>query len=269
MIQKLIFKGVLVLAALAGLLGAQQAAEAPAAAAAPSSPVAKQPAIKSQKELEAIQAILQAPDDQARIAAANALITGFANSEWKGFALQMATVSYQMLNDYENLLIYGDRTLEADPDNYTVMLAMSAALAQRTREFDLDKEEKLARATAHANRAIEILETAPRPNPNITDEQWEEAKGDFRSQAYESLGLIALVRKDFPEAVKEFKLSIDNSSIANPGTQVRLAVAYNQTGNPGEAITTLDSVLATPDLHPSIRSVAQAERARAIQAQKK
>jgi len=273
MIKKCIFGTVLILVGMAALLGAQDATQAPAAEGAappapPASPVAEQPKITSQEEMNAIQAIMQAPDENSRIEAANALVEGFAKSEWKGFALQMATLSYQSMNDYDNMMIYGERTLEADPDSYMVMLAMAPALAQKTREFDLDKEEKLGRAVELANKAIEVLETAPRPNDAITDEQWDAAKSDFRAQAYEALGMVALVRKDYQDAATQFKASIDNAQTTNPATQVRLAVACGQLKNYGEAITILDSVLANPNLHQSIRSIAQAERVRSVQAQK-
>ena len=59
---------------------------------------------------------------------------------------------------------------------------MATAMAQRTREFDLDKEEKLGRATEYANKALEIVEVAPRPNAQVTDAIWEQAKGDFRAR---------------------------------------------------------------------------------------
>jgi len=270
MIKKSILGTIFILVAMAALLGAQEAAQAPAAegAAPPASPVAEQPKITSQAEMEAIQAIMQAPDPTARVAAADKLVEGFAKSEWRGFALQMATLSYQEMNDYDNMMIYGERTLEADPDSYSVMLAMAPALAQKTREFDLDKEEKLERAVELANKAIEVLETAPRPNDAITDEQWDAAKSDFRAQAYEALGMVALVRKDYQDAATQFKASIDNAQTTNPATQVRLAVACGQLKNYGEAITILDSVLANPNLHQSIRSIAQAERVRSVQAQK-
>ncbi len=249
---------------------AQQAAEnqqQPPAAQEPAqqgSPVAKQPAIKSKEEMEAIQAIMNALDPKSRIEAADKLVADFPDSEWKGFALQMATISYQQLNDFENMMVYGERALEADPDNIFVLLALANGLAQKTREFDLDKEEKLRRATELANHALEVLETAPRPNPRITDEQWDAAKNDFRAQAYEALGMVAMVRKDYQKAVEQFKKAIDVGTTPNPGVKVRLAAALVGVGNYNEAIVTLDDVLGDPELHPVIRKIAEAERARAV-----
>jgi tetratricopeptide (TPR) repeat protein len=257
---------------LASIAVAQEAQPAPAAEpAAAASPVAPQPQIKSQEELQAIQAIQSAMDPASRLAACDALIENFPKTEFHEFALQMATISAQMMNDYEKMMIYGERTLAVAPENYMVMLAMANGMAQKTQKFDLDKEEKLGQSTEFANKAIELIKVAPRPNPQITDDMWKEAKRDFTAQGYEALGMIGLVRENYEDAVENFKKAVDVAVIPNPATNVRLGAAYNKVGNPGEALATLDAVLADSNLHPQIRQFAQSERARAakMQAEKK
>ncbi len=243
----------------------------PASSAEPASPVAPQPQIKSKEELEAIQAIQAAMDPASRIAACDALIESFPKTEFNTFALQMAAISAQMMNDYEKMMIYGERTLEADPNNFVVMLAMANGMAQKTKKFDLDKEEKLGQSTEYAKRALELIDVAPRPNPGVTDAMWDDAKRDFTAQGYEALGMVGLVREDYEAAVENFKKSVDIAVLPNPATSVRLGAAYNKVGNPGEALATLDAVLTDTSLHPQIRQVAQSERARAakMQAEKK
>lgn len=247
----------LVIFGLAAVLPAQETS---------TTPVAPQPKPKSQKEVEAIMAIMNAPDPDSRIKAAEELIQKFADTEFKAFALQMATISAQQKNDNEQVILYGERTLEADPNNYTAMVVLAATLAQTTREFDLDKEEKLKRAEAYANKALQLLEKAPRPNPNITDQQWEEAKKDFRSQAFEALGIVEMVRKNYDKAIANFKTSIDVAGTPNVPTKIRLGAAYNLAGKHDEAIAVLDEVMADAQLHPQLRSFAQAERLRALKA---
>jgi len=225
---------------------------------------AKQPQPKSQKEAEAIQAIFQAQDPDARIAAAEALLQKFADTEFKAIALQVAAMSAQQKNDFEKMVIYAERTLEADPKNYTAMLMLASGLAQRTREFDLDKEEKLARAEKYANSAMELIKTSTKPRPDLPDEQWEAAKKDFTAQAYESLGLTAMVRKKYDVAVTNFKSATETGAQPDPATMVRLASAYNHLGKPDEAIAVLDKLNTLPEVNPQIKQVAQAERNNAV-----
>lgn len=237
----------------------------PSTAPASTTPVAKQPAAKSQKEMEAVMAIFQAADPDARIKAADALLSNFADTEFKAVALQVAALTYQEKNDFENMVIYAERSLEADPNSFQAMILLAAGFAQRTREHDLDKEEKLAKAEKYANRALEILKTAPRPRADITDEQWEGAKKDISAQAYEALGLAAMVRKKYDEAINQLKTAVNLAVNQDPATKIRLAAAYNFASKYDEAVTLLDALLSDPQLHPTIRQFAQSEKMKALQ----
>lgn len=222
----------------------------------------KQPQPKSQKEQEAIMAVFNAQDPDARIAAADALLAKFADTEFKAVALQVAAASAQQKNDFEKMTIYAERTIEADPANYGAMLMLANGIAQRTREFDLDKEEKLTRADKLSNQAIELVKVAVKPRPDITDEQWEGARKDFLSQAHEALALSAMARKKYDVAIAEFKTA--SEGVAPDQTMmVRLASAYNLAAKPDDALATLEKVLAMPDLHPQVKQVAESEKLKA------
>lgn len=225
----------------------------------------KPPQPKSQKEVDALMAIQNAPNADARIKAVEDLIKNFADTEYKPFAFQVAAASAQEKNDFEKMVFYSERTLEIDPKNFSAMIMLAGGIPQRTREFDLDKEEKLARAEKYAKDAMGAIETAVKPRPDITDEQWTGVKKDFTAQAHEALGMIALARKKFDEAIKSFKMSIDTAATPDPATKVRLAAAYNNNGNFDEAIAVLDPVLADPQTNPVIKQFATNEKTKATQ----
>ncbi len=229
----------------------------------------KQPKPKSQKEVDAIMAMQNAPDPDSRIKAAKELITKFADTEFKPFALQIIVQSYQQKGDVENIIVSAEQLLDSDPKSYTAQLAIAGTLAQKTREFDLDKEEKLTRAEKMAIGAIESLKVAPKVNLQVTDEQWEGFKKDQMSEAYQAMGMIAMVRKKYDVAITNYKQSVDVATTPDPATAVRLAAAYNVAGKPAEAIAVLDKVLATANLHPAIKQFADQEKARAVAATKK
>lgn len=226
----------------------------------------KQPQPKSEKEVAALQAMFQAADPDSRIAAAQDLLKKFADTEFKAVALYMTAVSYEQKNDFEKMVFFAEETLKADPKHYASMLMLAGGTAKRTRENDLDKEEKLTSSEKYANSALEALKTAQKPNPQITDEQWAGAKKDFEAQAHEAFALIAMVRKKYDVAISEFKLAVDGAAQADPATMVRLGQAYNLAGKPDDAIAILDKVMANAEVHPQIKQFAQAERVRAVQA---
>jgi tetratricopeptide (TPR) repeat protein len=225
--------------------------------------LAAQPKVKSKAEAEAIMAVQNAATLDARLAAIDNMLVKFADTEFKPVLLQMATGIAQQMGDYEKTIIYGERTLEADPKNYTAMITLANTIAQRTKEFDLDREEKLGRAEKLANGAMEILKTAQKPRPDIPDEQWEAAKTDLAAQAHQALAFGAMARKKFDVAISEFKTAAEMANPPDPATWVRLADAYNQAQKPDEAIATIDKVLAMPDLNPQVKSVAESVKATA------
>jgi tetratricopeptide (TPR) repeat protein len=243
--NRVILRGVLAAAAVAGLW-------------------AQKP--KSQKEVEALQAVFKTTTADDRIAAAQNVLAKFADTEFKPLMLLTIAQSYQMKGDSDNVIVFSERVLkEGDPKSYEAMLMLAESYAQRTREFDLDKEDKLNKADKYAKDALEALKTAPKPNPQVPDAQWDEVKKENVGRAHQALGLSAMVRKNWDVAIAEFKAATESTDKPDPATQVRLASAYDAAGKYDDALPILDKLMAQSDLNPSIRQFAQAERVRAMQ----
>jgi tetratricopeptide (TPR) repeat protein len=190
----------------------------------------------------------------ATIKAGDELITKFADTDFKEAALQSIAMAYQQKGDNDKAQIYAERILEVNPKSYQAQLMIGEILAGRTRENDLDKEEKLSKAEKSLNSAIANVNAAQKPNPQLTDAQWEEGKKFVVAQAHNGLGMAALVRKKWDVAITEFKTAAD--TVPEPTFQVRLASAYASAGKHDEAIALCDKVLADPQLHPQVKQVA-------------
>lgn len=226
----------------------------------------KAPAPKSQKELDALNAMFQATDNDTRIKAANELLTKFADTDFKALALYLITNSYNDKKDTTNTIVYGERVVEADGKSALAAHArvmIATALALSTKEFDFDKEEKLGRADKLAKEAIEVLKTAPKFNPQLTDEQWEQAKHGYTSEAYIALGISASVRKNWDGAVANYTLATQEDPSNHP-TFVRLGAAQISAKKYDDAIATLDKVLAMQGVDPAIANYAKSEKERAL-----
>ena len=226
----------------------------------------KQPQPKSQNELDAVKVLFEAQTPDARITAAEILLLKFADTEFKSIALYLEAASYEQKNDFEKMVIFAERTLEADPKNYASMLMLAGGIAKRARENDLDLNEKLAQVDKYAKNALDALKDAQKPNPQLPDEQWVATKKDYIASAHEAYALSAMLRKKYDVAISEFKQSIEGAATPDPATMVRLGQAYNLAGKYDDAIAILDKVMAGADVHPQIKQFAQAERVRAIQA---
>ena len=252
--KRMILTGILALAAGAVGLMAQTAPAAP-----------KGPAPKSKAELEALQAMFGAngnPD--ATIKAADDLLTKFADTDFKETALYLEADAYHNKGDDTKAQIFAEKALEVNPKSYQASIMLSEIVVHGTRENDLDKEEKLAKADKYAKDAMDFVKDVPKPNPQVTDAQWDEFKKGIVARAHNTMGLGNLTRKKYDSAAAEFKLAVDNDP--QPAYVVRQASALQAGGKNDEAIALCDKLLADANLHPMIKQVAQQVRASAVKA---
>jgi tetratricopeptide (TPR) repeat protein len=252
---------------LTGILAIGAGATCMMAQAPPPAQAAKAPAPKSKAELEALQALQAAvADPDKAIAAAENLITKFADTDFKGIALYVEADAYQRKGDSDHMLIFAERVLEVSPQDFRATMMLANYYATRTRENDLDREEKLGKAEKYANQLIDMMKTLPKPNPGLTDEQWTDAKKDTTAEAYNAIGLANLTRKKYDVAAAAFKSAVDANSQPEPAYMVREASALQAGGKNDEAIALCDKVIAFPNVHPQIKGVATAIRGAAVKA---
>jgi tetratricopeptide (TPR) repeat protein len=200
------------------------------------------------------------------VAAADSFVKSFPKSEYLDFALTAAADAYEASGNPTKAILYYQRALEANPKDYNAMLMLAAETARTTREFDLDKEEKLTKAEKYAKDGMALIPSATKPNPQATDAQWEDAKKDDLARGHEALGLIAVARKKYDAAASEYKMATETAANPQPATYIRLGGAYTDAGKPDEAIAALDKVLAMPNIPDQYKKVAQAEKDRAQKA---
>ncbi|MBZ5677234.1 MAG: tetratricopeptide repeat protein [Acidobacteriia bacterium] len=222
-----------------------------------------QPKPPAPDELKALQEIVNSKTVDARVTAVDTFVKGFPKSEYLNFALTMAAEAYETTGNTTKAIIYYQQALQANPKDYNSMLMLAAETARTTREFDLDKEEKLAKAEKFAKDGMALIPTATKPNPQLTDDQWANLKKEDTARGHEALGLIAVARKKYDDAAGEFKLATETSPEPQPATFIRMAGAYTDGGKPDQAIAALDKVLAMANLPDQIKQVAQAEKTRA------
>jgi len=248
--------GILAVAAGCGALMAQPAQ------VQQSQPAQAGPKVKSKPEADAVQALFAArtsgPD--AIIKAADDLLTKFADTEFKEVALTFQAQAYQQKGDYTKSEILDEDILKINPKNSDASLQLGELIATHTGENDLDKEEKLTKAVNLLNQTIDTVKAAPKPNPQITDAQWEGYKKGTISQAQADLGRAAMLRKKYDDAIAAYKSA--NETEPQAAFQAYLAQAYQKAGKNDEALALCDKILSDPQLNPQIKQyVANVQRA--------
>jgi len=219
---------------------------------------------KSKGEIEALQAVQNATTLDARLSAIDNVLTKFTDTEYRGVLLGMALQAAQQKNDLAKVNFYAEQILEKDPKNAQAQATIAFETARRIREFDLDKDQNLAKAEKYADLALANAPSMPKPQSNITDADWEVRKKDFLSQAHEAKGMIANMRKKPDLEVQEYKAAVDVTPEPDPATVVRLGQAYMDAGQYDEAAASFDKAISMPNALQQVKDVAAQKKAEAL-----
>jgi len=194
------------------------------------------PQAKTQPEFEAYKAVLSAPDAPAMEKAADDFAAKFPDSELRVMVYKAAMQKYQQTNDADKMMDMAHKALTYDPDDPEALLGVAQVLTERTRETDLDKDQRLGEAKKDAERALVTVDTDV-PTTGYPPDKLAQYKGFLRSEAYAELGALATNAKNWPEAETNLRKSIDAfpeqvDSIA----VLRLAVALDMQNKIPEAL---------------------------------
>jgi tetratricopeptide (TPR) repeat protein len=214
-----------------------------------------QPKPKSNGERKAILAIQSATEADAIIKASEDLLSNYADSDFKEYALTMEAKAYQIKHDDDNAQVFAGRVLEINPKAFTMQLLIGEAITPNIKEHDLNHDEEIAKCTKLFTDSIENAKVAVKPNPQVPDADWEQAKKYAIAEAHNGLGMLASIQKGKQEeAIKEYQLAVDNDP-EQDAYSTRLANADLSAGKKAEALAVCDKLLAKPTLDPRIKSV--------------
>ncbi len=223
---------------------AQAAGQPAGQAAGQAAPAGKRPPkVNSQEEFAAYKAAAALTDAAAVEKAADDFAAKYPDSELRPLLYRSAMQRYQMANNADKMLEMGKKILAIDPDDPEALVAIAQVLAERTRDTDLDRDQRLAEARKDAERSLSTVETDI-PTSGYPPEQLASYKGYLRSEAYAVLGKLSSDAKNWTDAESELRKSIDAfpqqvDSIA----VLRLAVALDMQNKIPEALKYADQAV--------------------------
>lgn len=239
--------------------GQQQPAAGQAAAVPPGK---RQPQAKTKEEYAAYVALMQMTDPAAMEKAADDFVAKYPDSELRGAVYQRTMAVYQQSGNEDKTVEMGRKSLTYNPDDPGVLVSVGELIASRTRETDLDKDQRLAEATKDAKHALETVTDYPAP-PTMPADQVEKIKNDMRGTAYSVLGMAAYTNKNYPEAITNFKQSIDATQAdPDPTVYLRYTLALDKAARYPEALQAANKTLALPDAAPQVKQLATQEKNR-------
>jgi tetratricopeptide (TPR) repeat protein len=221
----------------------------------------KQMKPKSKGEETAVRAMLSAQDPDSRIKAADELITKFADTEFKPYALYLEADAYAQKNDPDKAIVFGEQAFEADPTSYQAAILLCKTYAGTTHSNDLDKADKIAKIEKYGKAGLDSIGTAAKPNPNLPDAEWTQIKNDLMGQAYLGLGIAAVYQNKTDDANTNFQKVADMDT--DPTDLIRAGRALLDAKKPDQAVQWFDKAANAPNANAQVKQIAASDKARA------
>jgi tetratricopeptide (TPR) repeat protein len=184
---------------------------------------------KSQDELKAYQDASAKTDAAQAEAAADDFAAKYPSSELRGSLYIRAMNLYAQSNNNEKVIETGRKAIAADPTNPIPLVQVATAMAETTRDTDIDREQRFSEASKDAHAAIDNIDTGLIVPANADPERVAGAKRSILTMAYDTLGMIDMNKSDFASAEKNLQKAIDANK-ANPEAvlYLRLSVAQDK-----------------------------------------
>jgi tetratricopeptide (TPR) repeat protein len=207
-----------------GLLAQSTPPSTPQKTGAPATEASKPTQAKTQVEYDAYQIIVATADPKEKMQLVDRFVVDFPGSELQGAAYQQALMSAQASNDYEKAIEYSRKSVQVNPGDVLALLIVSTWMPERTTDNDPQRDAKFSEAATAAHKLLEVVQTIEKPETQ-TEDQWKAQLKELNGRPHAALGLIALLKKDYPGAQEEFEKAV--SFIPNePTFYYRLGLAY-------------------------------------------
>lgn len=193
----------------AGMISGMQVATAQAPAAQPAAAQPQQKQIKDPAEYNAYVGAVQQTDPTAKISALEAFLVQYPNSVMKPDALEILMQAYQQTNNQPKMIETAQRLLTTDPNNLRA-LALLTYLKRAAAEAGQNAAQNLNDAAQYANRGLEALKTATKPQ-GMSDADFEKLKNETAVIFNGAAGMAALQNKDFKTAQLDLRAAVEAS----------------------------------------------------------
>jgi tetratricopeptide (TPR) repeat protein len=171
--------------------------------------------------------------------------------------------NYQSANNAEKTEAMGRKVLSFDGDDPEALVIISEVIAEKTRDSDIDKDQRFGEATALAQKATQTVDTDVQVPAGTPQEKIDAYKSLLRSNAYSILGTIEFKKENYPKAQEDLQKSIDAfPSQPDPVVVLRLALALDKQGKYPEALKAANRAVELTQENTVIGTPARRERDR-------
>jgi tetratricopeptide (TPR) repeat protein len=195
------------------------------------------PAAKTTPEYEAYKAAAALTDPAAQEKATLDFATKFPDSELRIVLFKNAMRGYQHAGNSDKIIEMGRKALAIDGDDPEALVTVAGELAEKTRDTDLDKDQRLDEAMKMAQKAVQTVDTDVAIPQGTPQEQVDTYKSQLRSFAFSIIGTLEFKKDNFADAESDLRKSIDAYPAGpDPVVVLRLAISLDRQNKYGDAL---------------------------------
>ena len=241
---------------------AAQSSSTPAAAPQGKRP----PAAKTTPEYEAYKAAAALTDPAAAENAANDFAVKFKDSELRIVLFKNVMRDYQRAGNSDKIIEMGRKALAIDGDDPEALVTVAGELAEKTRDTDLDKDQRLDEAMKMAQKAVQTVDTDVAIPQGTPQDQVDTYKSQLRSFAFSIIGTLEFKKDNFADAETDLRKSIDAfPSGPDPVVVLRLAISLDRQNKYADALKEANRAVDMTQETTSAGKLARQERDRLTQ----
>ncbi len=177
------------------------------------------------------------PDDaDKQIQLGEDFLKKYPASHYRQVVYSRLTQSYFGKQDMPKMFASGEKALQLNPDDVSVLALLGWVLPHNINPNDKDSEEKITRSEQYTRHAIELLDTMPKPE-NLTDDTFSKAKAEALSRSHSGLGLDYFREGKFSESVTELQQSTQLVPNPDPVDLFIIGIDLQQLKRYSDAVT--------------------------------
>jgi tetratricopeptide (TPR) repeat protein len=224
------------------------------------------PQAKTQPEFDAYRAAVAGTDPAALEKAADDFATKFPTSELKVLLYRNVMRAYQNANDSEHMLAVAQKVLALDPDDPEALVGAAEVIIERTRDTDIDKDQRFDEGIKDAQKSIQTVETDVIIPAGTPQEKIDQYKASLKSTAYSLIGTAQFGEEKYADAEANYRKALDiYPQNPDPVVVLRLALTLDKQNRYPEALKVAEHAVELTQDNTSAGTLARRERDRLAQ----
>ena len=205
----------------------------------------KAPGPGEEKAYKAFQHFQSMPETDAAKKAQSGedFLNKFPTSGYAMYVDQYLAVAYIQSGQVDKGLTTGEKAIQLNPQDFRTMAVMGQTIARTLNDATPDAAGKLEKAEGYAKNAVAGVATWVKPD-SMPDANFTALKNEVLTMGHATLGLVALHKKNFEEAIPELQQAVDLGANSDPTNFYLLGVANENSAHYDKAAAAFEKCAA-------------------------